>query len=88
MTPSIRVAIFSEDRLCRDGLVKLLAERERAESQVSLAGVADRWDEIIALQEKASIDVALLDYKLFNRDDVPSLILPLRNGRMGGKTRC
>lgn len=71
--PSTRVVIFSEDRLFRDGLVKLLAECESAESQISLAGVSDRWEEIIALKEKASIDVALLDYKLFNRDDLPPL---------------
>lgn len=73
MTDNIRIAIFSEDRLFRDGLVKLLAERESVEHQVSLAGVSARWEEIIALKEKASIDVVLLDYKLFDCDARPPL---------------
>ncbi|MBQ27958.1 MAG: hypothetical protein CMH81_07465 [Nitrospiraceae bacterium] len=73
MTHSIRVVIFSEDRLFRDGLAKLLDERKGAEPQIILSGVLDRWEEIIALKEKALIDVALLDYKLFNRDGLPPL---------------
>ncbi len=85
MTDSIRIAIFSEDRLFRDGLVKLLAARESTESHVSLAGVSDRWEEIGALKEKASIDVLLLDYKLFNRDDLP-LLSTLSSGACPVKT--
>jgi len=43
MTGAIRVAIFSEDRLFRDGPMKLLAERESVEHQISLAGVSARY---------------------------------------------
>lgn len=71
MTRVVRTAIVSEDRLFRDGLVKLLADREGVESQVSLMGAAERWEDIVALNEKQSIDVVLLDYKLFRHAAMP-----------------
>ena len=36
--------------------MKLLDERESVEHQVLLAGVSARWEDVIALKEKASID--------------------------------
>ena len=73
MASNVRVAIVSSDRLFREGLVKLLSERETSVSDVSLVGHAECWSEIVASHDAASIDVAVLDYKLFKNDDVPSL---------------